>query len=237
MPYILSPPVPTGRPGVWGEGDAYDRSNIYEIAEGSFPPVHYDEHLIRPHSVTHAESPGHVSSDGGGLDPYFDHPSHFFGLTLVVRLPSGGYAEDVTGHRLNLVTAEELAPHLDGHDDVSKILITADDTALDPDGYHAAHHVLVLTQEGARMLVDRPRFDLFGTSYRSTDYQPAGAERPVHRILFERAVILEYLDLARVPAGRYFLSAFPVRLAGATESPLTPVLFTEDEVASPAASG
>lgn len=230
MPYILSPPVPDGRSGVWGEGDAYHRSNIYEIEPDSLPPVHYDQHLLRPHSITHAEAPGHVVADGDRLDPYFDRPGFFYGWCLVIRLPDG-YVEDEVAHRIYRVGADDLSPHLEGHGDISKILITADGTPRDEDGFHATHHVLVLDESAARLLVERPNFDLFGTSYRSTDYQPASTHRPIHNTIFQRAVILEYLDLNDVPSGRYFLSAFPVRLAGATESPATPVLYTQDEIA------
>lgn len=230
MPYILSPPITPDRAGVWGEGAAYEVTNIYAIDAPGPPPVHYDEHLLRPHSVTHAEAPGHVVAGGASLDPCFETGERFWGPALVVRLPAGGYVRKDEHALVNEVTAAQLAPHLEGHDDIAKILITAEDTPRDADGFHAVDHVLTLDEQAARMLVDRPRFDLFGTSYRSTDHQPGGSDRPIHRIVFERAVILEYLDLHRVPAGRYLLCAFPVRLAGATEAPVTPVLFTPEEL-------
>lgn len=232
MPYVLSPPVTPSRGGVWGEGPAYEVNNIYGIETPGPPAVHYDQHLVRPHSVTHAESPGHIIAGGGGLDPFFDRGHHFWGSVLVVRLPPGGYRSTARGERVNEVSAEQLAAQLVGHDDVAKVLVTAEDTPVDEDGFHAVDHVLVLGEDAARLLIARPRFDLFGTSYRSSDHRPGSDERPIHRILFERAVILEYLDLRAVPAGRYVLCAFPVRLAGATESPVTPVLFTPDELPS-----
>lgn len=232
MPYVLSPPVTTSRAGVWGEGKAYETANLYAIDSPEPPFVHYDEHLLRPHSVTHAEAPGHVDLGGGGLDPFFESGAHFWGPALVVQLPAGGYRRDGDRGAIHRVTAQELAPHLEGHEGVGKILLAAEDTPVDDEGYHAVDHALVLAEDAARMLAARSRFDLFGTSYRSTDHQPGRPERPIHRIVFQRAVILEYLDLRAVPAGRYVLCAFPVRLAGATESPVTPVLFTPDELAS-----
>jgi kynurenine formamidase len=215
---------------VWGEGPVYERSTIYAIEDPAPPPVNYDAHLLRPHSVTHAESPGHVVAGGARLDPYLDAVHHFHGPALVGRLPAGGYRDAEDGTRVQEVPADVLAPHLEGHDDAAKILLTADDTPVDADGFHAADHPLVLAEDAAQLLLARPRFDLFGTSYRSTDHRPGSAERPIHRALFERAVLLEYLDLRGVPAGRYLLVAFPVRLAGATEAPVTPVLFTPDEL-------
>lgn len=231
MPYLLSPPVTTRRQGVWGEGPTYERSNLYRIDDPGPPPVHYDQHLVRPHSITHAEAPAHVVAGGATLDVSFSDPSPFWGPALVVRLPArDADTADSGGEAVHEVTPRELAPHLEGHDDVAKVLLTVEDAPVDGDGHHAVDHVMVLSEAAARMLVDRPRFDLFGTSWRSSDHQPGSDRRPVHRVLFERAVILEYLDLRAVPAGRFFLSAFPVRLAGATEAPVTPVLFTAAEL-------
>lgn len=231
MPYVLSPAVTTDRAGVWGEGPAYEVENLHRIDDPDPPPVHYDQHLLRPHSITHAEAPGHVMTDGGTLDEGFDELSPFWGPALVVRLPSRKPPSRRQGEPVvHEVAREELATHLEGHDGIAKILLTGEDVAVDRDGHHAVDDVLVLSPEAARLLADRPHFDLFGTSWRSSDHRPGSSERPVHRILFERAVILEYLDLRGVPGGRYFLSAFPIRLAGATESPLTPVLFRADEL-------
>ncbi|MGF2075278.1 hypothetical protein, partial [Enterococcus casseliflavus] len=50
------------------------------------------------------------------------------------------------------------------------------------------------------------------------------------RLLLPRAAVFECLDLRAVPEGRYFLSAFPLPLAGASESPVCPVLFTAAEL-------
>lgn len=229
MPHLLSPPIRPGRDGVWGEGAAYEVRNLWRVQDPGPPPVHYDQHLLRPHSITHAESPGHVVAGGAGLDPYFARPEHLWGVALVVRLAPR--YEPVDGWLVHEVTADELAPHLVGHDHVGKVLVTTEDVPLDDDGHHALDHALVLSEPAARLLVDRPAFDLFGTSWRSVDHRPDSADRPVHRLLLERAVVLEYLDLVHVPAGRYLLVGFPVRLAGATEAPVTPVLFTHDELA------
>lgn len=230
MPYVLSPPVTTERAGVWGEGPAYEVQNLYRIEDPVPPPVHYDQHLLRPHSITHAEAPGHVVAGGATLDVGFDDVSPFWGPALVVRLPARAVQSGSGERVVHEVVPEELASHLEGHDDIAKILLTVEDARVDGDGHHAVDDVLVLSPAAAQLLVDRPRFDLFGTSWRSCDHRPGSDERPVHRILFERALVLEYLDLRDVPAGRYFLAAFPVRLAGATESPLTPVLFRADEL-------
>ncbi len=59
---------------------------------------------------------------------------------------------------------------------------------------------------------------------------PGSKQRPIHNTLFQKAVILECLDLAQVPEGRYFMSAFPIPLEGASEAPVCPVLFTANDL-------
>jgi arylformamidase len=68
-------------------------------------------------------------------------------------------------------------------------------------------------------------------TWKSSDYKPGSAERPIHKTLFKKAVILECLNLSEVPEGMYFLNAFPLRIEGASESPACPVLFTKNELA------
>lgn len=53
MPYVLSPIINENSPGMWYEGYAYEKKNIYSLKSGKMPPVNYDEHTIRPHSLTH----------------------------------------------------------------------------------------------------------------------------------------------------------------------------------------
>ena len=90
------------------------------------------------------------------------------------------------------------------------------------------HHqktVLVLTPEAAEWLVSTVPLVSFGTSSVSSDYQSGSRERPVHKLLLGSAVIYECLDLREVPEGRFWLTGVPLRLVGASESPVAPVLF------------
>lgn len=53
-----------------------------------------------------------------------------------------------------------------------------------------------------------------------------GDEATLHRLMLDRGVaILENVDLASVPDGAYFLSALPLRIAGAEAAPCRAVLF------------
>lgn len=48
--------------------------------------------------------------------------------------------------------------------------------------------------------------------------------------LFKQAIIFELLEVKNVPEGEYFFVGFPLLLENASESPVTPVLFSKDEL-------
>jgi len=98
------------------------------------------------------------------------------------------------------------------------------------DGYHDPNYVLTLGQEAADWLISSKDFNFYGTSWKSSDYTPGSTERPIHKTLFKQAVIAECLDLEAVPSGDYFIVAYPLRIKDSSESPVTPVLFTYDEL-------
>jgi kynurenine formamidase len=75
--------------------------------------------------------------------------------------------------------------------------------------------------EAAKYLTSLPKFNLSGTSWKPTDYQPGSPLRPIHNEIFKKALILEYLNLNSVPEGEYFINCFPLNLKGASESPVT----------------
>ena len=80
--------------------------------------------------------------------------------------------------------------------------------------------------------MEEENLNLYGTSWKNSDFKPGSFDRPIHNTLFKSAVMLECLDLENVPAGNYFMTAYPIRIEGASESPVTPVLFTHDEIRS-----
>ena len=75
------------------------------------------------------------------------------------------------------------------------------------------------------------KFCMYGTSWKSTDFQPGSKERPIHKIFFNNdTLIFECLNLQSVPNGEYYWFAFPLPLEGASESPVCPVLLTKQEL-------
>jgi arylformamidase len=198
------------------------------------PPVNYDEHILRAHSLTHLETPAHTQSEGRRIESFFDGDlKHFFGKVLVLRLTGNHYRPLGNGNYHWEITVDQIKSRLDSLKLTSlpsKVFITTENYPENAEGYHDPNFVLTLSQEAADYLVSSDSFDLYGTSWKSSDYNPGKMERPIHNTLFKKALILENLCLQKVPEGQYFLNAFPLPLVGASESPIVPVLFTKEEI-------
>ncbi len=86
MPYLLSLLISPAMPGMWQEDPAYLKRNIYTIEAGKLPPVHYDEHTLKPHSLTYIETPAHTQIDGNRLEYFLKEGVNFFyGRTVVLQ--------------------------------------------------------------------------------------------------------------------------------------------------------
>jgi len=238
MPYILSPKIVENTEIMWMEGAVYEKQSIHKIQEGKLPPVNYDLHKIKPHSLTHAEGSLHVLENGKSIDQYFSNPSYFYGSCLVIKLLGNNYKLINSEKRIFHweITLQELIDNLErvvGHkieNGPDKILISTEIYHTNLQGYHDPNYVLTLSKEAAEFLVKNNNFNLFGTSWKSTDYNPGGVDRPIHKTIFTKAIIFELLDLEKVPEGEYFFVGFPLRLQNASESPVTPVLFCTEEL-------
>ncbi|XGC80771.1 hypothetical protein ACES2L_15710 [Bdellovibrio bacteriovorus] len=237
MPYILSPPITTKMPGMWMEGTPYEKEELYSIQPGKLPPVNYDKHILKSHSLTHAEAQLHVEENGHGIDHYFKNPGVYFGRTIVVRLPGNNYKELPTKNGIYHweVTRQELEENLNRvlamvGGKCTKLILTSEFYPQNEEGFHDPNYVLTLSVEAAQYLVGFEGFNLYGTSWKSSDFKPGSPERPIHKILLEKAAIFELLDMKNVPEGEYFFVGFPLRIQGASESPACPVLFTKTEI-------
>lgn len=223
MPYVLSPMIDLNSPGMWMEGPAYEKRSIYSIDGAKLPPVNYDEHILRPHSLTHVETPAHTLKNGATLETF--GMEYFHGKTQVIRLKGNRYRDIGSGLLHWVIGPEELPKIL-----APKVLVTTDEVPLNAQGFHDPTYVLTLSQKAADYLVSIPGFNLYGTSWKSSDFAPGSPERPIHNTLFKRALILENLRLEHVPEGLYFMSAFPLPLNGASEAPVVPVLYRREEL-------
>jgi len=217
---------------MWMEGPGYEKKAIYSISNGKLPPVNYDEHILRPHSLTHYETPAHTIIDGKRLDYFYQDLNNFFGETLVIKLQENKY--EPKGNKIFhwVISKAELEAKISKVKKTPrKILISTDHYPQNSDGYHDPNYVLTLSQEAADFLISIDKFHLYGTSWKSSDFNPGKPERPIHNTLFKKAGILENLDLKDVQEGIYFMTAFPLPLGEASESPVVPVLFTKEELA------
>jgi arylformamidase len=240
MPYILSGLIHPEIEPQWREGAPYSTQRIYDIhdCDPDSPPVNYDAHLIKPHSLCHVDAPAHVIPGGATVDQFFSPERRhcFFGPAVVVKIavltwtPVAALPSHFV-HRVGLNELKAAIERVTGlRQPPSKLLISADPLPTDRQGLHDPRYALVLDEEAARWLCSSDRFSAYGTSWKSTDFQPGSRDRPIHRLVFEKGVIFECLDLAPVPQGQYFLSGFPLPLKGASEAPVCPVLYRPDEL-------
>ncbi|WKE65172.1 hypothetical protein PVT67_16135 [Gallaecimonas kandeliae] len=234
MPYYLGHPCHNQLPALWGEGQPFERQALYRKREGQLPPINYDSHLFKPHSLTHLETSAHIDNAGMTVDAVFSQrASSLFGPCLVLRLQGDGFRSLGNGISHWEVSLAELKAALVPHELPSplRLLLTVDDYPLDQAGFHDPAKVLTLSEDAARYLVDQCGLVLYGTSWKSSDFKPGAPDRPVHAILFEKALICECLDLRAVPQGRYFLSVAPLNVPGASETMVNPVLYSRQEIA------
>jgi kynurenine formamidase len=228
LPKIISQFINEELPGLWMEGQAYKKENLYSIS-GANPPVNYDSHTINSHSLTHIETSKHTQENGESITDNFRDLNKFFGSCLVIKLIGNGYmkiSEDVYHWCISL---DELKNAL-GDKRPKKVLITTDNYPTNKHGFHDPNYVLTLSQEAAAYLVSIDGFNLYGTTWKSSDFNPGSLDRPIHNKLFEKAVILECLNLSEVDAGEYFLNAFPLPIEKASEAPVCAVLFEYSEI-------
>lgn len=233
MPYNITPFITKDITGEWGEGAPYDKEEIYRIRDGGMPPVNYDKHIIKSHSITHIETPRHTQLEGNTIEYYFkNNLNHFYGSCLVLKFDDVNWVNLENGIRLKEITEVEIIKKLNQFKDkiFNKVLITVSGVRLNEFGFHNPKDVLVLSIEAAKVLTSIKGFNLFGTTWKSSDYKPGKVERPVHNELFSKAVILENIVLNDVPEGEYFITCFPLPIVNASESPVCAVLFEKNEI-------
>lgn len=231
MPYFLSQNISEDLQPMWGEGPIYKKNQIYSISDNKLPPVNYDSHCFKPHSLTHLETPAHTEANGRRLDYFLqNHSEYFYGPCTVLKV------KKLKNSKENIwrLTSEELKDSILSFSDTvhKKILISPEVYPIDTNGFHEEKSVFVLDLEAAKLLVNTYKMHLFGTSWKSADYQPGKMERPIHNELFKGGLIMENLNLLNVPPGNYFLSAMPIQTINSSETLVSPILFTKDEISN-----
>ena len=147
------------------------------------------------HNGTHVDAPSHFLANGKTVDQL--DPAAFLGFCYVTHHEGDVTAEDarrILGYAAEAEAAE-------------RILIAGKAT---------------VTIEAARVFADA-RIKLIGNE--SQTVGPEDAPAAVHYLLLDAdVVLLEGLNLSRVPSGKYFLSAAPLNLGGCEGAPCRAML-------------
>lgn len=187
----------------------YDSKRFHLKAVSVFEDngVHESDIKTNLHTGTHVDAPKHMVENGGDLDSldirHFIGPCEVFDLTHV---------ED----------AIRLADIRDLTFDPERIVLFKTKNSYD-EAYNFSF--VYLEEDAARHLVDLG-VKTVGLDAMSIERDKAGHE--VHLILLGNGVaIIEDIRLAEVEAGKYFLSALPLRITAAEASPVRAVLIAE----------
>lgn len=233
MIYNISNSINQNLPGLWNEGKPFEKSEIYSIQENKLPPVNYDSFVIKSHSITHCESLRHIDNEGEYLaDIIKSKPQYFYGDCLVLKFVVNytHIGDDLFLKIIDIEEFERKIRSLKTKVIPKKLLFTTENYPENEFGYHKENYVLIISDELARHLVEKYSIHLFGTSWKSSDYKPGSKERPVHKALLNDGIIFELLNLKHVPEGNYFFMGFPLLIDSTSESPVSPILISYDEL-------
>ena len=203
MLYDLTPPIEPGRTKVWPGDTPPTREHLLRISEGA--SVNLSTFRATVHLGAHADAPNHYGLDARGMH---EQPLEvYWGPCEVMRVP---------GQRGRRITIDDL-PRTPSE---SRLLLATgtfegfevfneDFAGLEPD---LVDHLQTL---GVKLVgVDTPSVDLL-------DDATIMAHQ---RFLAHDMAIVEGLDLAEVPEGKYEFVALPLPLVGFDGSPVRAVL-------------
>lgn len=208
----ISPPV--GRGAVVWPGDT-----PFEL-EVAWSPEHGDAVTVSrvtmsPHTGAHADAPLHVGAgpgDAAGLPL-----EAYWGPCLVLD-----WRAEIARSLRGAIEDGDLVARAGEFEGVERVLFRTLDQPLREFPATFPH----FTPAAAAWLAGRTGLQLVGLDTFSVD-APDSKDLAAHRAMFSGGLaVLEELDLSQVPAGRYELSALPLRLVGADASPVRAVLRT-----------
>ena len=185
----------------------YTRTMLCTIAEGAVYDLARLE--MSAHSGTHLDAPAHFIAGGRTIDQFAVH--EFILPAQVIRIgdPVAVGPQEVSGFDISM--GEALLFRTRSFAQVRSA----------PGAFSESH--AYLSRGIADLCVER-RVPLVGLDSISVDRY--GDERyPVHRRLSEAGIlILEGIDLAQVPEGKYTLICLPLKIQGGEASPVRAIL-------------
>ena len=164
------------------------------------------------HTGTHIDAPYHFDPQGLTVD---NLPLDiFYGCALVREVDGVDFVD------------EDVLSLLDIPDGTLRLLLKTSNSRFWEQSVFNEHFVSI-TAGGAQWMVERG-IKLVGVDYTSIDKFDAG-EFPAHETLLRTGtIILEGLDLRKVPSGEYTLICFPLRLTHGDGAPVRAVLVAKD---------
>lgn len=200
----VSVPIRPGMPQ-WPGGQPLDVRSDSDVERGD--EYSSSRASLGWHTGTHMDAPGHFVRGGVRIDRF--PPETGIGPARVVGIR----------HR-KLVTAAELKAHAIRRGE--RILFRTRNSGLWREGSFQ-HDFVAIAEDAALLLADR-QVRLVGIDYLSVDPFESQA-KPAHHLLLGAGIwVVEGLNLAAAPPGRYDLICLPLRIENGDGSPVRALL-------------
>lgn len=161
------------------------------------------------HTATHVDAPRHFSDSGETVD---NLPLELLvGPALVVRFDEN----------LKAITRADLEGR--GLEGSTRVLFATRNSRLQTEAAEFVPDYTYVAPDAAEYLVSLG-VKLVGVDYLSVEQFHSGHHRTHHTLLDNSVVIVEGLQLAHVPEGRYDFVCLPLRLAGCDGAPARAIL-------------
>jgi arylformamidase len=196
------------RQPTWPKSTGFSLRWTQRIDRGD--PVNNSHVSFDVHFGTHVDVPYHfIDNDGLTVDQV--SLDAFIGPCTVIHLPN---VKDVNTEGLSVLGVDP---------DTERLLIRTDNSRLWETGISEFRPDYTALSPDAARWITRKGIRLVGIDYLSIGNIESG--RDVHRILLDSGVVvLEGLDLSRVPSGRYELVCLPLNIVGAEGAPARAIL-------------
>jgi arylformamidase len=197
---------------VWPGDPTIVLERVGKIEEGGNSNV--SRLVASVHSGTHVDAPVHFLPGEKGVEAL--SLDVLLGPAQVVQIP--GDVDKITSDILE-------SCHI--NKDVQRVLLKTRNSRFWDEKLPMFHKDFVaISSDGAQYLVNQ-RIRLVGIDYLSI--APYRESRPTHEILLKAGIVLlEGLDLSKVPEGLYDLYCLPLKLGGSDGAPARAVLVQEE---------
>lgn len=202
--------VTLGEESIDYPGDTpYSRKSLSTIEKGGVCNLSGLE--LSTHAGTHLDTPAHFIKTGKTIDQYRVDDFILPALVLDLQNHDSVAAEDL--QQLDLAVGTALLFKTDN----SK-------SGRNRNGFFSEDYVFI--SEGAARICVEKKVSLVGLDYISIDRFTDQSFRAHTSLLSAGILVLEGIDLGKVPAGQYLLCCLPLKIKGAEASPVRAILVT-----------